>query len=80
MILFGSKVDTELLALRSAWEAGVTVPYPVEQTELGLMMEFIGDEEGAAPKLAQARLSDDELASAVMRPSATFNDTLASLT
>jgi RIO kinase 1 len=40
------------------------VPYPVEQTERGLMMEFIGDEEQAAPKLAQARLSTDELASA----------------
>jgi RIO kinase 1 len=40
------------------------VPYPVEQTDDGLLMEFIGDESEAAPKLAQARLQVDELASA----------------
>ena len=50
--------------LRRAWQAGASVPYPVEQTEDGLMMEFIGDDSQAAPKLAQARLSDEELASA----------------
>ena len=73
-VMTGSRYGHELAArlwpmqewttLRSAWEAGVNVPYPVEQTELGLMMEFIGDEEGAAPKLAQARVSGEELASA----------------
>ena len=47
--------------LRRAWEAGVLVPYPVEQTEDGILMQFIGDESQAAPKLAQARLSDTEL-------------------
>jgi RIO kinase 1 len=55
----------EWAMLRHAWESGVSVPYPVEQTEDGLMMEFIGDEaEGAASMLAQARLSAAELASA----------------
>jgi RIO kinase 1 len=55
----------EWAMLRRAWEAGVSVPHPVEQTEDGLMMEFIGDEtEGAASKLVQARLSTAELASA----------------
>jgi RIO kinase 1 len=54
----------EWAMLRRAWQAGVTVPYPVEQTEHGLMMEFIGDETQAAPKLGQARLSEPELASA----------------
>ncbi len=54
----------EWAMLRRAWEAGATVPYPVEQSELGLMMEFIGDETQAAPKLAEARLLPDELASA----------------
>ena len=73
-VMTGSRYGHELAArlwpmqewsmLRSAWEAGVSVPYPVEQTDLGLMMEFIGDEDGAAPKLAQARLSADDLASA----------------
>ncbi|HEX7171488.1 MAG TPA: RIO1 family regulatory kinase/ATPase [Candidatus Limnocylindria bacterium] len=52
--------------LRSAWEAGVAVPYPVERTADGILMEFIGDhvELVAAPTLAQARLGADALASA----------------
>ncbi len=54
----------EWTMLRRAWEAGASVPYPVEQTDHGLLMEFIGDESQAAPKLGQARLSSGELASA----------------
>ena len=54
----------EWAMLRRAWQAGASVPYPIEQTEDGLMMEFIGDDSQAALKLAQARLSDEELASA----------------
>ena len=46
----------EWTMLRRAWAAGASVPYPVEQTDHGLLMEFIGDESMAAPKLAQARL------------------------
>jgi RIO kinase 1 len=52
----------EWAMLRRAWEAGASVPYPVEQTDHGLMMEFIGDETQAAPKLAQAGLSSAEAA------------------
>jgi RIO kinase 1 len=54
----------EWAMLRRAWESGASVPYPVEQTDHGLMMEFIGDDSQAAPKLAQARLSTADLASA----------------
>jgi RIO kinase 1 len=54
----------EWAMLRRAWEAGVSVPYPVEQREDGVLMEFIGDESAAARNLAQARLSTDELPSA----------------
>jgi RIO kinase 1 len=54
----------EWTMLRRAWKAGVSVPYPVEQTDHGLLMEFIGDETQAASKLGQARLSPAELASA----------------
>lgn len=54
----------EWAMLRRAWDAGVSVPYPVERTDEGLLMEFIGTEERAAPKLAEARLSADELPSA----------------
>ena len=54
----------EWAMFRRAWEARVSVPFPVEQSEDGFLMEFIGDESEAAPKLAQARLSADELAAA----------------
>jgi RIO kinase 1 len=54
----------EWTMLRRAWEAGASVPYPVERTDHGLLMEFIGDDSQAAPKLAQARLSPNEVASA----------------
>ena len=50
--------------LRRASAAGVSVPYPVEQTDDGMLMEYIGDDSTAAPKLAQAKLGADELASA----------------
>lgn len=51
----------EWAMLRRAAEAGVSVPYPVEQTEDGMLMEYIGDETRAAPKLTEARLGADEL-------------------
>jgi RIO kinase 1 len=54
----------EWTMLSRAWEAGASVPYPVEQTDHGLLMEFIGDDVQAAPKLGQARLSRAEMASA----------------
>ncbi len=73
-VLGGSRFGHELAAklwpaqewsmLSRAWKAGASVPYPVEQTELGLMMEFVGDESRAAPKLAEARLSRDEMGGA----------------
>jgi RIO kinase 1 len=51
----------EWAMLRRASAAGVSVPHPVEQTADGMLMEFIGDESTAAPKLAQAKLSADAL-------------------
>lgn len=54
----------EFANLRQAWKADGSVPYPVEQSDHGLLMEFIGDETQAAPKLVQARLSAAELGSA----------------
>lgn len=54
----------EWAMLRRAWEAGASVPYPVEQTDEGLLMEFIGSDVQAAPKLAEARLTAGEVASA----------------
>ena len=54
----------EWTMLRRAWDAGASVPYPIERTEHGLMMEFIGEASQAAPKLAQAGLDRTALASA----------------
>lgn len=46
--------------LERAWRAGASVPYPVEVTEDGVLMEYIGDREGAAPRLAGAGLSVEQ--------------------
>lgn len=54
----------ELDTLRKAHDAGVTVPYPVEFTGDGMLMQLIGDEAGAAPRLVNARLGPEELATA----------------
>jgi RIO kinase 1 len=67
---FGHRLAARLWPLKEwanlerAWGSGASVPYPVEHTEDGLLMEFIGDEQQAAQKLVQARLSADEVASA----------------
>lgn len=47
-----------------AHDAGVTVPYPVEPTGDGLLMQLLGDESAAAPRLVTARLDAAELRSA----------------
>ena len=43
---------------------GVTVPYPVEQTADGILMQFLGDAGTGAPRLVSARLSAPELSAA----------------
>ena len=48
-------------ALVRAHAAGVSVPYPVEQTEDGLVMQFLGDGDVGAPRLVSARLTGAEL-------------------
>jgi RIO kinase 1 len=53
----GQELDT----LRQAHDAGVTVPFPVEFTGDGMLMQLIGDAAGAAPRIVNARLSADEL-------------------
>ncbi len=50
----------ELDALRTAHGAGVTVPYPVEFTGDGMLMQLLGDDHAAAPRLVNARLSPEE--------------------
>ncbi len=53
----GQELDT----LAVAHQAGVTVPYPVEFTGDGLLMQLIGDDGVAAPRLVNARLSPEQL-------------------
>lgn len=36
------------------WEAGCAVPYPVQKLGIELMMEYLGDEDEAAPRLINA--------------------------
>jgi len=54
----------EMTMLTLAWASGASVPFPVERTEDGVVMEFIGDGQAAAPRLAQAHLSMGEVAAA----------------
>jgi RIO kinase 1 len=51
-------------SLVRAHEAGATVPYPVEQTADGVLMQFLGDDGVAAPRLVASKLDPDELAAA----------------
>ncbi|HVE76557.1 MAG TPA: RIO1 family regulatory kinase/ATPase [Actinomycetota bacterium] len=50
---------SEFEALQRVYAAGCSVPYPVEG-DASLLMEYIGDEEQAAPRLIDARLTKDE--------------------
>jgi RIO kinase 1 len=54
----------EFAMLSRAWRAGASVPYPIERTEDGVLMDFIGDATTAAPRLAVAQTSAAELHSA----------------
>lgn len=51
----------ELEMMRRLWNAGADVPYPVESTDDGMLMEYVGDATTAAPTLASARLGADDL-------------------
>lgn len=56
--------EHEVDALRRAAEAGVSVPYLVEPTGDGVLMELLGDRDGAAPRLVDARLDGPQVAAA----------------
>jgi RIO kinase 1 len=52
----------EFAALSRLWQLGAPVPYPVQRSGTELLLEFIGDDSGAAaPRLAQLRPDPDEL-------------------
>jgi len=54
----------ELDVMERAWEAGVSVPYPVGPRDDGMLMQYLGDPDGAAPRLVQARLTPGEIRAA----------------
>lgn len=62
-LLAGQWAAAEFRALETLWLAGAPVPYPVQLSGTELMLEFIGDDDGAAaPRLAQVRPPEDGLA------------------
>lgn len=68
---FGRRLLSEAWAghehemLRRLWHAGADVPYPVAATDDGMLMEYIGDDRGAARPLATARLDPAQLRTAL---------------
>ncbi len=52
----------EFAALCRLWSIGVPVPYPVQIDGTEILMEFIGHDRFAAPRLAQVRGTKSELA------------------
>jgi RIO kinase 1 len=54
-LLSGQWAAAEFDALGALWELGLPVPYPVQLNEREMLMEFIGEDGHAAPRLAQTR-------------------------
>jgi RIO kinase 1 len=57
----GMWADAEWSALCRYWAAGIPVPYPVQVDGTEILMEFIGHDGQAAPRLAQTRPEPDLL-------------------
>jgi RIO kinase 1 len=57
-------IETEFDALGGLWEAGCAVPYPVQKIGNELMMEYLGDEDEAAPRLINAMVGRSKAARA----------------
>lgn len=47
--------------MRTLWDAGCNVPYPISYADDRFDMEYIGDRSQAAPQLGRARLGGDEI-------------------
>jgi RIO kinase 1 len=56
--------EQEMEAVQRAHAAGVHVPYPVERSADGLLLQLLGDDGVAAPRLVDARLDAVETAQA----------------
>ncbi|MBA2607872.1 MAG: serine/threonine protein kinase [Actinobacteria bacterium] len=51
----GVWAQAEFATLSQLWLAGLPVPYPVQLSGTELMLEYLGDDDGAAPRLADWR-------------------------
>lgn len=54
-------MGNEYAVLSALWQAGANVPCPIEASDDGFLMEYIGDAEQAAPRLVNVRASKQEL-------------------
>lgn len=61
-LLAGQWAAAEFSVLSMLWGQGAAVPYPVQLDGTELLMEFIGDDGGGAPRLAQLRGGEADLA------------------
>lgn len=50
----------EFQTVRRLWEAGASVPYPVQEVSHGFLMQYVGTIGEAAPRLADVRLSRED--------------------
>ena len=55
-------VANEFDVLGRLWSAGAAVPYPVQRSGDELMVEYLGDDDHAAPRLVNVRLAGGEAA------------------
>jgi RIO kinase 1 len=60
-LIAGQWAQAEFEALGRLWSIGLPVPYPVQLDEAEMLMEFIGADGVAAPRLVSARPSPDLL-------------------
>jgi RIO kinase 1 len=61
-LISGQWAVAEFDALGRFWELGLPVPYPVQLDETEMLMELVGDDRGAAPRLVSTRPSPELLA------------------
>lgn len=54
-------VQTEFGTLARLWTEGASVPYPVQRLGPEIMMEYLGDDQGGAPRLVDYRANLREL-------------------
>jgi RIO kinase 1 len=58
----GMWAGREFVTLRRLWEAGASVPYPVEAADHAFLMQYVGTIGAAAPRLSDLRLERDAAA------------------